>query len=223
MMTKEEVLIYLKEHGTTQNQKIYKNHGATHDVFGVSFYDLKQLKKQVKKKHALAMELWNVKNEDVRIFASMIMDSKQLSKNEIQEMILEINYYVLLDSFVKDVVYQTNYKTELMEEWIQSDLEYVGRAGYLLVALHALNHELTEEKMKFLVYSIKKDIHNSKNRKQQEMLNALIAIGMQSDELKELVYLVVDEIGEIKIDHGDTACKTPDVKAYIEKANRRRK
>ncbi len=49
-MLLEEVMQQLEEYGTEQNRKTYKNHGAKEPLFGVSFANLKLLKKENKKK-----------------------------------------------------------------------------------------------------------------------------------------------------------------------------
>ncbi|AIK38509.1 hypothetical protein BG07_4909 [Bacillus pseudomycoides] len=50
-MILEEVMHQLEECGTEQNRKTYKNHGAKEPLFGVSFANLKQLKKKIKKEN----------------------------------------------------------------------------------------------------------------------------------------------------------------------------
>lgn len=45
----EEVMQQLEKYGTEQNRKTYKNHGAKEPLFGVSFANLKLLKKKLKK------------------------------------------------------------------------------------------------------------------------------------------------------------------------------
>lgn len=54
---------------------------------------------------------------------------------------------------------------------------------------------------------------------QREAMNhALIAIGCRSAALRESATAVARRIGKVDIDHGDTACKTPDAVPYSDKA-----
>lgn len=48
-MLLEEVMQQLEEYGTEQNRKVFKNHGAKEPLFGVSFANLKLLKKRIKR------------------------------------------------------------------------------------------------------------------------------------------------------------------------------
>jgi len=47
-MDDKEILAELKRLGTDQNVKICKRHGAGENLYGVSFANLKQLKKKIK-------------------------------------------------------------------------------------------------------------------------------------------------------------------------------
>jgi len=49
------------------------------------------------------------------------------------------------------------------------------------------------------------------------MSSALIAIGGRSAALRKAALAAAKRIGVVEIDHGDTACKTPDASASIEK------
>ena len=58
-MTKDEVMLFLKDHGNEQTKKIYLSHGAKEPLFGVKLGSLKELKKKIKTDHKLALELYN--------------------------------------------------------------------------------------------------------------------------------------------------------------------
>ena len=47
------------------------------------------------------------------------------------------------------------------------------------------------------------------------MNNALIAIGRRNAQLQKQALAAAKRIGKLEIDHGDTACKTPDAATYI--------
>jgi hypothetical protein len=50
------------------------------------------------------------------------------------------------------------------------------------------------------------------------MNNALIAIGMRNDALRERALAAARAIGKVVVDHGETGCVTPDAASYIKKA-----
>jgi hypothetical protein len=55
------------------------------------------------------------------------------------------------------------------------------------------------------------------------MNNALIAIGGRNEALRKQATAAAKRVGKVDVDHGDTACKTPDAVSYIEKMWARKK
>ena len=50
------------------------------------------------------------------------------------------------------------------------------------------------------------------------MNRAVITIGGRSAGLRKAALAASKRIGKVEVDHGDTACETPDATEYIEKA-----
>ena len=50
------------------------------------------------------------------------------------------------------------------------------------------------------------------------MNGALISIGCRDAATRKVALIAAKRIGPVSVDHGDTACETPDAGAYIEKA-----
>ena len=76
-MTAHDILTELEALGTAQTRKIYNRHGVGDDQYGVSYANLKALKKQIKTDHEAAKQLWASGNHDARILAAMIADPKK--------------------------------------------------------------------------------------------------------------------------------------------------
>lgn len=214
----------LEEDGTEQNRKIYKRHGSGDNLFGVSFANLKKLKKEIKKDHELAEKLWETGNIDAQILATMIGDPKKIKREDIESWLKDINYYVLIDEYVSNIVSKSPLAKELMEEWINSEDEWVGRAGWQLLSIIAMkDKELPNDYYKGYLKKIEDKIHESKNRTKHTMNNAIIAIGMRNNELEDMSLKAASRIGKVEVDHGVTSCKTPDAAEYIKKAWQRKR
>jgi 3-methyladenine DNA glycosylase AlkD len=221
----KEVMKELKRLGTAQNRKIYKRHGSGDILFGVSFAHLRKMGKKIKSDHNLAKKLWKSKNTDAMILATMIADPTMVKKAELEKWVRDIDYYVLCDEFVKSLVYKTPFAEELMVSWLDSDMEYVGRAGWNILALMAMdmNIDYTNSYFKNYVKRIKKDIHSSKNRTKQSMNSSLISIGIRNSQLRDFSIKIADNIGKVNVDVGETYCKIPNARQYIERTWKRRK
>lgn len=220
-MLLEEVMQQLEEYGTEQNRKTYKNHGAKEPLFGVSFANLKLLKKKIKKDHDLAISLWETKNMDAMTLATMILDPKKVTTELLNKWVQEVDYYCLMDVLMTAIC-TSPIAIERMEEWTKSDDEWIGRAGWSLLANIAIkNKTLQDDSFSPYLEEIKENIHNEKNRKREAMNSALIAIGIRNEDLEQTAIEIAREIGKVQVDHGATSCKTPDAESYIKKAKER--
>ena len=111
-----------------------------------------------------------------------------------------------------------------MELWTRSENEWIGRAGWQLLALLIMNDKtVLDEYLENLLRTIKQKIHVSKNRTRYAMNAALIAIGIRNPELKLKALESACKIGKVEVDHGDTSCKIPIAREYIEKTWKHRK
>ncbi|WP_434179356.1 DNA alkylation repair protein [Bacillus thuringiensis] len=220
-MLLEEVMQQLEEYGTEQNRKTYKNHGAKEPLFGVSFANLKLLKKKIKKDHDLAVELWETKNMDPMTLATYILDPKNLTTEQLNSWVQDVDYYCLMDVFMTSIC-TSPIAIERMEEWTKSNDEWIGRAGWSLLAnISIKNKELHDGFFSPYLEEIKENIHNEKNRKKEAMNSALIAIGIRNEDLERQAIEIAREIGKVEVNHGATSCKTPDAESYIKKARER--
>ncbi|OPD53977.1 DNA alkylation repair protein [Bacillus anthracis] len=220
-MLLEEVMQQLEEYGTEQNRKTYKNHGAKEPLFGVSFANLKLLKKKIKKDHDLAIVLWETKNMDAMTLATMILDPKKVTTELLNKWVQEVDYYCLMDVLMTAIC-TSPIAIERVEEWTKSDDEWIGRAGWSLLANIAIkNKTLQDDFFSPYLEEIKENIHNEKNRKREAMNSALIAIGIRNEDLEQTAIEMAREIGKVQVDHGATSCKTPDAESYIKKARER--
>ncbi|MRQ30430.1 DNA alkylation repair protein [Bacillus anthracis] len=220
-MLLEEVMQQLEEYGTEQNRKTYKNHGAKEPLFGVSFANLKLLKKKIKNDHDLAISLWETKNMDAMTLATMILDPKKVTTELLNKWVQEVDYYCLMDVLMTAIC-TSPIAIERMEEWTKSDDEWIGRAGWSLLANIAIkNKTLQDDSFSPYLEEIKENIHNEKNRKREAMNSALIAIGIRNEDLEQTAIEIAREIGKVQVDHGATSCKTPDAESYIKKARER--
>ncbi len=212
-----ELMSQLKALGTEQNCKIYKKHGATGELYGVSFANLEKLKKQIKVDHQLALKLWDSSNYDARILATMIADPKAATDTMLENWLSNIDCPPLSDQF-STYVSKTSLVEEKIEKWASSDDEWIGCTGWNLLAKLAVTEKiLPDEFFEKYLNIIEKDIHTRKNYIKSSMNKALIAIGVVNSNLEEKALKVAAKIGKVEVDHGDTSCKTPDAAEYIKK------
>ena len=222
-MDVQEALDTLKSLGTEQNRKVYRRHGAAEDVYGVSYADLKNLKKTIKVNHDLAEGLWAAGNHDGRILGAMVADPKRMDGGDLDRWAGRLRSRTETDAF-SDVAAASPGAREALERWIESDEEWIACAGWKVLGRLARNDKsLPDEYFESHLARIERDIHSAKNWVRYDMNNALIAIGIRNPRLEEKAVAAAGRIGNVEVDHGETGCKTPDAAPYIKKAVERKK
>ena len=220
-MTIQEVLQQLEALGTEQARKVYRQHGISTPMFGVSYAHLGKLQKKLKINHDLAVELWNSGNHDARILATMIADPKQLTLEQIEACAADLSDYALTDALA-GLVAKTSGARQVLDQWKDSDQEWPGQLAWgILGRLAASDSTLTDEFFTPYLHTIEQEIHTRPNRVRHAMNGALIGIGMRNAQLEAEALRIAAAIGKVKVDHGQTSCKTPDAASYIKKAKAR--
>jgi len=216
------ILLELQLLGTEQNRKVYERHGVSESQFGVSFANLRKLAKRIGRDASLAEMLWSSGNHDARILACQVADPGALSEKDLDRWAEDLNNYVITDAF-SGLVAQSRLAEQKAMGWLDSGDEWISSAGWNLITHLALQSaSLPDAFFLALLERIQRNLQCSPNRTRYSMNNALIAIGLRNPFLREKAEAAAARIGEVKVDHGETACKTPDALDYIRKAYARR-
>jgi 3-methyladenine DNA glycosylase AlkD len=216
-MTKTEAMKRLEAFGTEQNRKVYARHGVKPPAFGVSFANVRALGKKIGLDTRLALELWATGNHDARILATIVADPKEMSSAQLDAWSKDLSNYVLCDA-LSGVAARSPHALAKWEKWSASKNEWIGRAGWTVLAHVAMNDRtLPDAFFEERLESIERDIHQQKNYTRYGMNGALIAIGGRGGALMKRALDASKRIGTVEVDHGETGCKTPDAAPYIRK------
>lgn len=224
MDTFEAVYHELERCGTAQNHKIYKRHGASEPLFGVSFANFKRIRKGIRSpenkkgvSQPIAEKLWETGNQDARILAAMIADPGQMTREQFQDWCRVIDFYPVADAFAK-LVCSSPYRDSLMGEWAGAKEEYLRRVAFSMLGFTAREEEETEVGYyEPFIKQCEAELQSSENRAKESMNNALIAVGGVNDLCRKRVLAAAEEIGPVEIDHGQTSCKTFVISEYVDK------
>ena len=221
-MRLDEAMSALEAAGSEKTRQTYARHGVGPNQFGVSFAVLKDLTKKIKVDSALAGELWETGNHDARVLATMIADPRQESEERLDRWAADLDNKTIADTFARHVA-RTPLARAKADAWSAHENEWIGEAGWILVALLA-GEDRTLPDQYFLDHmrTIERDIHSRQNRVRHAMNQALIAIGLRNSTLEAEALALAARVGKVAVDHGDTACETPEVAGYIAKAKAQR-
>ncbi|MBL8859292.1 MAG: DNA alkylation repair protein [Planctomycetes bacterium] len=208
----------LEKAGSAQTRKTYARHGAPEPMFGVSFATLKTLVKKIRVDHELALELWKTGNFDARLLAVKVADPARMTPAELDRWAGGLTPR-LCHSYVAQLASEGPHARDRADAWLASDKLVQRCSGWMLVSAMAMTSKTTESAwFKDHLKTIQKTIHTVPNEERESMNYALIAIGCRDAALQKLALAAAAKIGPVDVDHGDTACKTPDAAAYITKS-----
>jgi 3-methyladenine DNA glycosylase AlkD len=214
-MTTSETLQRLESLGKEQTRKTFARHGVTSPMFGVNYGDLEKLRKSIKKDQPLANGLWKSGNHDARILAAMIADPALITAKDLTNWAAKAEN-PLQSMAIAQLAAKSPAARELMKEWTASSDELTLVAGWTLAAVIAKDDESAPDSFfTVLLKAIESGIHKAPNDARASMNGALIAIGRRNAELQKPALAAAKRIGKVEVDHGDTACETPDAATYI--------
>lgn len=216
-MSLPEVMTVLEKLGTEQTRKTWARHGAKGPMFGVLFGELFKLMKRIDVDHELARDLWVTGNVDARNLAMKIADPRVMTPDELDRWAIE-NPMRMCSLYVATLAAEGPHARTKVGEWLKSPNERLRALGWTLLGrLSDLDESFPEDQLVHGVRVIEESIHSAPNEVKYDMNRALITMGGRSSALRKAVLSAAKRIGEVTVDHGDTACKTPDVAETVAK------
>lgn len=117
-MTFDEVMSKLAGLGNEGVRRQNAKRGAEGNYFGVKTGDLRSLAKSIKANPELARELWKGENIDAMLLATLLMKPKQLSIQDVDDLVRAVNFYQVGDWLSTNVVKLHPEKETRREVWM---------------------------------------------------------------------------------------------------------
>ena len=217
-MSLAEVMAALAKEGSAQTKKTYARHGAEEPMFGVSFAVLKTMYKRIGVDHELALALWDTGNFDARNLAVKVVDPAKMSPTDLDRW-AKTPTARMCGGYVAAIAVEGPHGRSKAEAWLASTDEALRCSAWLLVAALAMRDEATPDAwFSARLAEIEKTIRSAPNGQREAMNHAVIAIGCRNASMRKAATAAAKRIGKVEVDHGNTACKTPEAGPYIEKS-----
>lgn len=210
----------LRDIGSESIKNVLIKHGICEPFFGTKICDLKKLVKYVKENDELAKELYNTGNYDAMYLAGLSINPKSMTKEEIEGWIDKAYCDAIATSIVSNIAAESNFSLELARKWINGDNEIIESCGWSTMSnyISITSDEFIDiNEINNLLSLVKENINSSKNRVRYHMNSFVISVGSYIKELNERALEVAKNIGKIQVYMGNTSCKVPLAKDYIEK------
>ncbi len=137
-MTKAQVLSLLKQHANERGIAHWKKLAAKTGglkSYGIGLTQLRKLAKQIGRDHQLAQQLWKSDYYDAKIIGLLIDDPKQISREQAEQQVEELNAGMLSHVFAScdATLAKTPFAFELAREWMDHKDDMRRRCGYALL------------------------------------------------------------------------------------------
>ena len=223
-MNKSQVLKLLKEN---QNQRgidnwiKMKNTGGLKS-YGIGLTQLRKLAKQVGKNRELALELWDTDIYDAKNIALLIDDPKQITKEQAEKQVDELNAGMLVHVFSScdATLAKSPLAFDLANEWLKSSDDVRRRCGYGLLyelSKNKRNKVLTDEFFLTCLEDINDKIFNMNETPTMRcsMGGALMGIGKRNKVLNKRAIEIAKAVGPIDFNEDGGACEPFDVLKHL--------
>lgn len=210
----------LKKKGSAQTRKIYSNHGASENMFGVKVGDLKVIAKKIKGDQELALELYDTGNFDAMYLAGIVADGSQMSRKQLEAWAKASPWYMISEYTVPGVTHESKFAHALATKWIRAKSENVASSGwstYAGIVATREDTELDQAEIKSYLKDIESKIHSAKNRVRYTMNGFVISVGSYVKPLSKQAKATAKKIGKVNVEMGKTSCKVPLATDYIAK------
>ena len=222
-MNTKEIMLELKELGSESIKKIFLKHGAVEPFFGVKVEYLKKIQKKVKKSHELSLSLYETGNSDAMYLAGLISVPQKMTKEKLEEWVEKAPWSMISEYTVPWVAAESKYGYELGKKWIDAKKEAIATAGWATLSSFISitpNEKIDLKEIESLMNRVQKEIHSAPNKVRYTMNGFIISVGSYIPDLTEKAKKIASAIGKVTVNMGETSCKVPDAKTYIEKVEK---
>lgn len=133
-MTLKETLAQLEALGNEKVRAQNRRNGAGDNQFGVKLGDIRKMAAKIKAGHALALDLWETGNLDARLLGILLINPKNLSVDELDQMVRSVGNAQVADWLNSYIVRKHPDKEALRQRWIDDDDPWAARSGWDLTS-----------------------------------------------------------------------------------------
>jgi 3-methyladenine DNA glycosylase AlkD len=189
--------------------------GAGDNQFGVQLGDIRKVAKQIKTNHALALELWATGNVDAQFLATLIMEPKKLSAQEMDRLVRSISFVRVADWLLSYVLANFPDKETLRTDWMDDDDRWAARAGWQLTASRVAKSPDGLD-LPALLDRIESEMTEARPEVQWTMNNTLATIGIHHPKLRKRAIAIGEKLGVYRDYPVSKGCTSPFAPIWID-------
>ena len=198
-MTRAQILAILEQHANAQAvQSMAKFGSRPAHALGISIPTLRKIARETGRNHSLAIELWSTGIHEARILASMIAEPQLVSPHQMEDWVNDFDTWDVCDQVCGNLFDKTPYAYQKAVEWCHRELEFVRRAGFVMMAELAVHDKQAPDEA-FLPFFplIQQYAIDERNFVKKAVNWALRQIGKRNSNLRVLAIERAETIAQI--------------------------
>jgi 3-methyladenine DNA glycosylase AlkD len=216
----EETLKQLQVLGNERMRALNTKNGAGDNQFGVKLGDIRKLAKEIKTNHELALALWETKNIDARLLATLLVKPNNLSHDEVHRLVRSTDFVQVADWLNAYVVKKHHDKETFREEWMAADDPWAARAGWSLTAERIAKNPGGLD-LPALLDRIESEMGSAAPEVQWTMNVCLAEIGINFPEFRQRAVAIGEKLGIYRDYPVSKGCTSPFAPLWIREMVRR--
>jgi len=166
-------------------------------ALGVSMPKVRALAKEIKKDHALSLELWDTGIHECLILASMIGDPKLVTPKQMDTWVADFNSWDVCDQVCGNLFDRTEFAVEKAIEYSSAEKEYIKRAGFVLMAEFAVHNKKAADEEFFQFFPIiEREAWDDRNFVKKAVNWALRQIGKRNITLNQMAIATAKRVAQ---------------------------
>jgi len=197
MKTADEILAHLRTLASPRDAEGQRRFGITPggELLGIRAPVLREIAREHRRDHALALELWETGVHEARIIAALADDPKAVKRSQMERWVRDCDNWAVTDACCCMLFDRTPFAIEKAQTWSGRRAEFVKRAGFVLMAGIATHRkELPDEVFLQFLPLIRREAGDGRNFVRKAVNWALRQIGKRNPPLRRAAIAEAEEI-----------------------------
>jgi 3-methyladenine DNA glycosylase AlkD len=199
MATLDDALAKLHAHAHPDQLAGMAKFGIVGDQrLGLPVPEMRQIARELKRDHALALSLWDTGIPEAMMVASMIDDPKQLTENQMDDWVGDFMSWDVCDQVCGNLFDKSPLAWKKLAEWAGRDEEFVKRAAFALIAYLAWHDKIApDDKFIAVLPLIQRAATDERNFVKKAVNWALRGVGKRNRALNAAAIEMAHEIAQM--------------------------
>jgi len=143
LMTLQEVISQLKSQSNANKIQLKKEKFGilANNSLGIYHQDLKVIAKEIGTNNQLALALFDTGIYEARLLCSKVYQAEELTIALMDKWVVTFENWEICDSFCMGFFVKSEFALIKAFEWIESDHEFIKRAGFVIMAAYGFAHK----------------------------------------------------------------------------------